>query len=684
MGKVKNTFGRIKTWFKKLKLPLKILLIAGIVLVVLLLVLLIARPWRRGGAETTTTVSQATAETGSITTTVTGSGTLEAGTTDEVTIPEGVTVEEVLVEEGDAVEEGDVLATVDLASVASALLEVRSSLETVEDEIDDLDDDEVADTTTDEYLESLVLAGELEDLEEAEAALEALIDDPQIVATSAGTIGSVNVSDGGTASSGSGTSSVTTDTASATSDSDDDGSGSTFVTAFYVTGSAGTSTVADDGGTVSENELSTLSTDGSTTEDSTTTENTDGSVTVTTESGTELTLSGGTITALSLAVTTSTTEIASVENMYDAYLSWSDDGTTATITIVTASSSITFSDNIVPEVEGASVTSAVYDLEDDDGSTSADRVLIIQAAFDESDDDGSSSSSASTSGTGSGTSGTDTTGSSSSATGSASSGTTGSTTSSGTSSGSTSSSTSSGTTSTDSGSTSTASTGSTTAFTIVSDDDACLTLSIDEADILSIEEGQTATVSVDAIEDETFEGTVTSVTTTTSGSSGSVKYTAEVTVERTDEMLLGMSASATITVSEAEDAVLIPVSALQESGTTTFVYTEADDEGNLSGAVEVETGLSDGTNVEILSGLSEGDVVYYTRTDAESEEGAGGGLLGMFGGGGSMGGGQGGSGDSGDSGGQSDAGGDFSGGGEAPSGGDSSGGAPSGDMSSGQ
>lgn len=45
-----------------------------------------------------------------------------------------------------------------------------------------------------------------------------------------------------------------------------------------------------------------------------------------------------------------------------------------------------------------------------------------------------------------------------------------------------------------------------------------------------------------------------------------------------------------------------------------FVYTEQDDEGNLSGEQQVTTGLSDGENVEITEGLSEGDVVYYQKT----------------------------------------------------------------------
>lgn len=47
-------------------------------------------------------------------------------------------------------------------------------------------------------------------------------------------------------------------------------------------------------------------------------------------------------------------------------------------------------------------------------------------------------------------------------------------------------------------------------------------------------------------------------------------------------------------IEQKEDVVTIPVNALQEQGSSTFVYTQKDEDGNLSGEVEVSTGLSDG------------------------------------------------------------------------------------------
>ena len=143
-------------------------------------------------SESQETVQSAEAGKGSISTTVVGTGTLENGTATDVVVPTGVKVKEVLVSSGDTVTEGQVLATLDEASIASELLEVKENIETVEDEIDALSDEADEEGTT-EYLEAKVLNGQLSDLTEAETALESLLESQAITATCAGTISSVNV-----------------------------------------------------------------------------------------------------------------------------------------------------------------------------------------------------------------------------------------------------------------------------------------------------------------------------------------------------------------------------------------------------------------------------------------------------------------------------------------------------------
>ena len=153
------------------------------------------------------------------------------------------------------------------------------------------------------------------------------------------------------------------------------------------------------------------------------------------------------------------------------------------------------------------------------------------------------------------------------------------------------------------------------AFSYASKDTMSLAVSVDELDINSVETGQIAEVTLDAIEGETYEGTVTKVSSESSSSgSGTAKYEVILSVPKDDQMKSGMNASATIEVESKDDVITIPVSALQEKGNKVFVYTENSGDGTLSGEQEVTTGISDGTNVEITEGLSEGDVVYYQKT----------------------------------------------------------------------
>lgn len=189
-------------------------------------------------------------------------------------------------------------------------------------------------------------------------------------------------------------------------------------------------------------------------------------------------------------------------------------------------------------------------------------------------------------------------------------------------------------------------------FTISPDDTMTLEVSVDEQDINSVEIGQEAVVTFDAIEDEEFTGEVTEIGNTASVNGGVAKYTVSVSVPKDEEMKQGMNASTTITIENRENVITIPVNALQEKGNKVFVYTEKDEDGNLSGETEVTTGLSDGTTVEITEGLSEGDTVYYNKSgNTDSGSGNDSGMPDGMGDFGDMSGGPGGNSDSGNSGG---------------------------------
>lgn len=161
-----------------------------------------------------------------------------------------------------------------------------------------------------------------------------------------------------------------------------------------------------------------------------------------------------------------------------------------------------------------------------------------------------------------------------------------------------------------------------TAFTILTGDADSLTVSVDELDILSIEIGQEASVVLDALPDETFHGTVAKVSGSGNAQTGVTTYPVTITLDGVEGtgVKAGMNATATISIATSENVLLIPLDALQEMGSEQFVFVAGDStDGEPGERRTVETGLSDGTNVEIISGLSEGEEIVYTKTSSTEE-----------------------------------------------------------------
>lgn len=155
-----------------------------------------------------------------------------------------------------------------------------------------------------------------------------------------------------------------------------------------------------------------------------------------------------------------------------------------------------------------------------------------------------------------------------------------------------------------------------TIASVTSQEHMTVSVSIDEMDITKIYVGQAAVVSVDALGGEQFGAQITEISNSGDNSGGNSKFTVEVTLEKSGDMLPGMYASAVITLETNAEVPGIPVAALDKSGTDTIVYTSYDkDSGVLGDPVVVTIGSSDGENVEILDGLSLGQTCYYEYFD---------------------------------------------------------------------
>ena len=101
-----------------------------------------------GSMNSTAVVSEATVMTGSISTTVSGSGMLSDSDTTQIVLPKGVKLEKILVKAGETVKKGDDLATVDISSVMSAMSDTQAELDKLDEQLRTAANETVSSTIT--------------------------------------------------------------------------------------------------------------------------------------------------------------------------------------------------------------------------------------------------------------------------------------------------------------------------------------------------------------------------------------------------------------------------------------------------------------------------------------------------------------------------------------------------------
>ena len=154
-----------------------------------------------------------------------------------------------------------------------------------------------------------------------------------------------------------------------------------------------------------------------------------------------------------------------------------------------------------------------------------------------------------------------------------------------------------------------------------------MTLNIDELDIDNVEVGQTVNVTSDAKEGQTFTGVVTKVSVVGTTSGGTTTYPVTVRIDDTDGLRPGMNVDAEIVLFSADGVLAIPSLAVNR-GDTVLVTSDSPSAANALeqeapegyAYVQVTTGVSDDSYIEITSGLQEGDAVAYLRTASSGSD----------------------------------------------------------------
>ncbi|UJH68335.1 efflux RND transporter periplasmic adaptor subunit [Allomuricauda sp. SCSIO 65647] len=153
---------------------------------------------------------------------------------------------------------------------------------------------------------------------------------------------------------------------------------------------------------------------------------------------------------------------------------------------------------------------------------------------------------------------------------------------------------------------------------------------VDEGEVGKLEVGMPLKISLGAIEDKEFDATLKFIAPKGVEEAGAVQFKIEGDVNVDDDFMVraGYSANASLTLEKKDSILVIPEALLQFDKETDEPYVEVATGEQEFERRDVEIGISDGINVEILSGLTEEDnVKQWNKTEPikkgleEEEEG---------------------------------------------------------------
>ena len=152
----------------------------------------------------------------------------------------------------------------------------------------------------------------------------------------------------------------------------------------------------------------------------------------------------------------------------------------------------------------------------------------------------------------------------------------------------------------------------TTIATVANMNDLIFRGNIDETEVGQLVSGMNMKITIGALQDLKFDAALEDVSPKAGESKGTNQFEIKAAVKLSEggKIRAGYSANAEIVLAKADKVLSIPESAIEFSGDSTFVYiVKGEGKNKTYDRTYVETGLSDGVNIEIKKGLTNKDKV---------------------------------------------------------------------------
>lgn len=163
----------------------------------------------------------------------------------------------------------------------------------------------------------------------------------------------------------------------------------------------------------------------------------------------------------------------------------------------------------------------------------------------------------------------------------------------------------------------------TTIATVANMNDLIFRGNIDETEVGRLTTGMTMKITIGALQDLKFDARLEYISPKATDQNGANQFEIKAAVNlptSSEQIRSGYSANAEIVLAEARGVLSVPESAIEFSGNETFVYVvKGSGKEKTYERRKVTTGLSDGINIEIRSGLKKGETVRGPKKVAGEE-----------------------------------------------------------------
>lgn len=163
----------------------------------------------------------------------------------------------------------------------------------------------------------------------------------------------------------------------------------------------------------------------------------------------------------------------------------------------------------------------------------------------------------------------------------------------------------------------------TTIATVANMNDLIFRGNIDETEVGRLTTGMTMKITIGALQDLKFDARLEYISPKATDQNGANQFEIKAAVNlptSSEQIRSGYSANAEIVIAEARGVLSVPESAIEFSGNDTFVYVvKGNGKEKTYERRKVTTGLSDGINIEIRSGLKKGETVRGPKKVAGEE-----------------------------------------------------------------